>query len=159
MTRWLVVVVLTLAMGHSPQPLPWAAPIVVSLKPLELFSLSEQRDSLVARAARLNGIPVWLALSIAHAETWGGDSAVVNPWSGAAGIGQIHPVNFGRFPECGDNMLNRRTSICYMMRLLELCSAEILADVLNCYGGAASIEGMRRYNLDVTRKMRLDWLE
>ena len=150
--------VLTLAM-HGPKVLPMAAPIVVSQKPLELFSLSDQRDSLVSREARKQSVPVWLALSIAHAENWSGDSVAVNPFSGAVGIGQIHPVNFGRFPECGENILNRHTNVCYMMRILRDCIAPTLAPTLNCYGGAESLRGRRSYNHDVNRRTRLEWLD
>ncbi len=99
-SRLLVTVTFVTLLTHSAKGLPVAEPIVVSQKPLELFSLSEQRDSLVAREARRQSVPVWLALSISHAENWGGDSMAVNPRSGAIGLGQIHPVNFGRFPEC-----------------------------------------------------------
>ena len=138
--------------------LPVAVPIVVSEKPLVLFSLSEQRDSLVAREARRQEVPVWLALSIAHAENWTGDSTAVNLWSGAIGLGQIHPVNFGKYPECGENMVNRKTNVCYMMRILGACLALTLEETLNCYGGATSLEGKRAYNLDVNRRTRLEWL-
>jgi len=86
-------VLLTFAM-HTPRGLPVADPIVVSRKPLELFSISDQRDTLVVREARRQGVPRWLALSISHAENWSGDSVAVNPYSGAIGLLQIHPVNF-----------------------------------------------------------------
>ena len=158
MKRLLTVLFLTL-FAHSPRPLPMADPIVVSQKPLELFSLSDQRDSLVAREARKQGVPVWLALSISHAENWSGDSVAVNPFSGAIGLGQIHPVNFGRFPQCGENILNRHTNVCYMMRILADCLSVMLAETLNCYGGAESLKGERAYNLDVNRRTRLEWLE
>ena len=144
---------------HSPKPLPMADPIVGSERPLSLFNLSDQRDSLVAREARKQSVPVWLALSIAHAENWGGDSVAVNPYSGAIGLGQIHPINFGRFPECGENILNRHTNVCYMMRILSDCLSVMLADTLNCYGGAESLRGKRAYNHDVNRRTRLEWLE
>ena len=155
----LLLVGLTLVFLHTPGGLPWAAPIIVSQRPLELFSLSDQRDSLVAREARRQGIPTWLALSISHAENWGGDSVAVNPYSGAIGLGQIHPVNFGRFPECGKNIINRRTNICYMMQILGICLAPSLEATLSCYGGAVSPAGRRNYNYDVARKMRLEWLD
>ncbi len=154
-----VFVFVGLLMPSSPQVLVIAAPIIVSRSPFAEFSLSEQRDSLVAWEARKQGVPVWLALSVGHAENWGGDSTAVNFFSGALGLGQIHPVNWGRFPECGENLLNRRTNVCYMMKLLKLCEAATLAPVLSCYGGARSLQGKRNYNLDVTRMMRLEWLD
>ncbi len=148
-----------LAMPSSPPQVVVAAPIIITRSPFADFSLSEQRDSLIVWEARKQGVPVWLALSVGHAENWGGDSTAANYFSGALGLGQIHPVNFGRFPECGENLLNRRTNVCYMMKLLKLCEAATLAPVLSCYGGARSLQGKRNYNLDVTRKMRLEWLD
>ena len=144
---------------HSPKPVPMVKVLVVNQTPLSSYGLSEARDSLVVREARRQGVPTWLALSIAHAENWGGDSTAVNPHSGAIGLGQIHPVNFGRFPECGENITNRYTNVCYMIRILRDCEAEMLASVLNCYGGAKSLQGMRNYNLDVNRRTRLDWID
>ena len=154
-----LVVLLALLVIHTPNGVPWTEAIVVSAKPLALFSLPDQRDSLVAREARRQNVPVWLALSISHAENWGGDSTAVNPWSGAIGLGQIHPVNFGRYPECGENMVNRKTNVCYMMRILRACLARTLEETLSCYGGATSLAGKRAYNLDVNRRTRLEWLD
>ena len=154
----LFVSLMTLA-THSPRPLPMANPIVVSQRPLELLSLSEQRDSLVAREARRQGVPEWLALSIAHTENWGGDSTAVNPFSGAVGLLQIHPVNFGRFPECGENITNRYTNVCYGLTILRHCLAPMLEETLSCFGGATSLAGRRAYNLDVNRRTRLAWLD
>ena len=151
-------VVVGLSISKSPA-IVVAEPIVITRSPFESLSLSDQRDSLIAWEARKQGVPVWLALSVGHAENWGGDSTAVNYFSGALGLGQIHPVNFGRFPECGENLLNRRTNVCYMMKLLTLCRAEMLATLLSCYGGATSLQGRRNYNLDVTRQMRLEWLD
>ena len=158
MTRWVPLPFLAL-MWHTAPSLPMAAPMIVNTAPLAMFSQSVQRDTLVVREARRHGVPVWLALSVSHAENWTGDSMAVNTWSGAAGLGQIHPVNFGRFPDCGENIYNRRTNLCYMMRILTLCKAETLAKVLNCYGGAESLRGKRAYNLDVNRRMKLEWLD
>ena len=146
-------------MVHEPARVPIAAPVVVSQRPLALFGLSEQRDSLVVREARKQGVPVWLALSISHAENWTGDSMAVNTYSGAVGLLQVHPVNFGRFPECGENIYNRQTNVCYGLTILRHCLSHTLADTLSCYGGAVSLKGRRAYNLDVNRKTRLEWLE
>ena len=157
--RLLLLMLFVLTMAHTPRPLPVADVIVVSEKPLELFSLSDQRDSLVSREARKQGVPVWLALSIAHAENWGGDSVAVNPYSGAIGLLQIHPVNFGRFPECGENVLNRQSNVCYGLTILRHCLSLTLERTLSCYGGATSPAGRRNYGFDVARRMRLAWLD
>lgn len=161
MSRWLLVplALLTLVM-HTAKPLPVADTIIVSQRPLSLFSLLEQRDSLVAREARKQGVQVWLALSIAHAENWGGDSTAVNPWSGTIGLMQIHPVNWDLFPECGTaHITDRRRNVCMGVAILAKCLSATLARTLNCYGGAESLDGKRSYNLDVNRRTQLDWLD
>ena len=159
MVRWLLapLVVLTL---HIPRGLPWASTIEVTEKPLELFSLSDQRDSLVSRSARKQGVPVWLALSISHAENWQGlDSTATNPFSGAVGLMQIIPANWGLYPKCGTaHITNRKRNVCMGISILAECLSPTLALTLNCYGGAVSLQGRRNYNLDVSRKIRLEWL-
>ena len=117
----LVAVTLIPSLIHS--PLPVAVPIVVSEKPLVLFSLSEQRDSLVAREARRQEVPVWLALSISHAENWRGlDSTATNPFSGSIGLMQIHPMNWDLFPECGTaHITDRKRNVCMGLSVLREC--------------------------------------
>ncbi len=129
--------------------------------PVQIEGLSEQRDSLVVTWAKKHGISKWLALGIAHAEVWNGDSTAVNPTTGAIGLGQIHPSNLGRFSGCGENYISRDTSLCYMMELLRECiedDAETLAELLNCYGGAKSYMGKRGYNYAVNSRVQLEWL-
>lgn len=157
---WLLSPLLLLAL-HTAEGVPWTEAIVVSAKPLELFSLSDQRDSLVSREARKQGVPVWLALSISHAENWMGlDSTATNPFSGAIGLMQIIPANWDRYPECGDaHITNRKRNVCMGIAILSKCLSPTLALTLNCYGGATSLLGKRSYNLDVARKMRLEWLD
>ena len=163
-------VLLTLAMGHTVRPLPMAAVIVVSEKPLELFNLSDQRDTLVAREARKQGVPVWLALSIAHAENWGGDSTAVNPSSGCVGLMQVCPFDMrgdslwiGAYhDECGVGpLVNRRRNICVGLQVLIGCIEryDILSSVLACYGGATRHVTRRKYVDDVARKVRMGWLD
>ena len=158
-----LVVLFALLVIHTPNGVPWTEAIVVSARPLELFSLPDQRDSLVAREARRQNVPVWLARSISHAENWRGlDSTATNPFSGAVGLMQIIPGNWGLYPECGSaHITNRKRNVCMGMSVLRKCldKYETLADVLSCYGGAVSLQGRRNYNLDVARKIRLEWLE
>ena len=162
--------VLTLAMGDSPAPLPMAEVITVSEKPLELFSLSDQRDSLVSREARKQSVPVWLALSIAHAENWSGDSVAVNPWSGCVGLMQVCPFDLsgdslwvGTYrEECGDMpLINRKRNVCVAMKVLRGCIDRFdrLATVLACYGGATRPTTRRKYVDDVARRTRMEWLK
>lgn len=155
----LATMALVTLLTHS--PLPIADTIVVSERPLESFSLPDQRDSLVAREARRQDVPVWLALSISHAENWRGlDSTATNPFSGAVGLMQIIPGNWDLYPKCGSaHITDRKRNVCIGIAILAKCIAPTLARTLNCYGGAVSLQGRRNYNLDVTRKMRLDWLD
>ena len=156
-----LVVLLALLVIHTPNGVPWTEAIVVSAKPLALFSLPDQRDSLVAREARRQAVPVWLARSISHAENWRGlDSTAVNPFSGAVGLMQIIPGNWGLYPECGNaHITNRKRNVCMGISILSKCLSPTLALTLNCYGGAVSLQGRRNYNLDVSRKIRLEWLD
>ena len=57
MKSWLIAPLLLLVL-HTPRGVPWTEAIVVTAKPLELFSLSDQWDSLVAREARRQNVPV-----------------------------------------------------------------------------------------------------
>lgn len=151
----------TFAMGHTPRPLPMAEVIVVSQRPLSLFNLSDQRDSLVVREARRQGVPEWLALSIAHAENWGGDSTAVNPYSGAIGLLQIHPINWELYATlCGTaHITDRRRNVCVGVAILKDCLSPILEETLSCFGGAVSPTGRRNYNYDVNRQVRLGWID
>ena len=90
--------ILTLAMGDSPAPLPMAEVITVSEKPLELFSLSERRDSVALREARRFGVPRRIVYAVTHSEVYDGDSTAVSR-AGAVGIFQIMPVNHGAYQE------------------------------------------------------------
>ena len=103
---------------------------------------------------------MWLALSISHAENWRGlDSTATNPFSGAVGLMQIIPSNWDLYPECGTaHITDRKRNVCIGIAILAKCMAPTLARTLNCYGGAVSLQGRRNYNLDVSRKIRLEWL-
>lgn len=172
MKPWLLapLMFVTFAM-HSPRPIPWADKVlVVDRVPLTSFSLSVQRDSLVAREARRQGVPEWLALSIAHAENWGGDSTAVNPWSGCIGLMQVCPFDLSgdslwigtHREECGDtSLINRKRNVCVGMRVLQDCIGRFdrLATVLACYGGATRPTTRRKYVDDVARRTRMEWLK
>jgi len=167
MNRILLVPFLLLTLvGHSSEPLPIAEPIVVSsldFTPgydLSRYSLTEARDTLVAREARKQTVPVWLALSIAHAENWTGDSMAVNAFSGAIGLLQIHPINWDFYPECGDaHITNRKRNVCVGIAILADCLSPTLEETLSCFGGAVSPTGRREYGFAVNRKMRLGWID
>ena len=80
----------------------------------DTLDLSQQRDSLVAAAARQAGVPVHLLIALSHAENWSGDSAAVNPRSGAIGLMQIMPGWQHSFEDdCGGgSLMNRRRNVC-----------------------------------------------
>ena len=99
MQKRLLTVLFVSLFAHSPRPLPMADPIVVSQRPLELFSLSDQRDSVAYREARRFGVPWRIAYAVTHSENYSGDPLARNPRSGAVGIFQIHPSNFNAYRE------------------------------------------------------------
>lgn len=149
-------------LAEKPEPLPVAEPIVISAAPLSSFDMSVQRDTLIARYAKTQDVvPLWLALSVSHAETWSGDSAVTNARTGATGLFQIHPVNFGRFPHCGEPIVNRQVNICYGFEILVECieaGNESLSTMLACYGGATRASTRRMYVDAVAKRVRVEWL-
>ena len=170
MTRWFSLP-FVLFMAHTAPVIPFAAPIVVTRSAFDGLSLSDQRDSLVTWEARRQGIPVWLAKGISHAENWGGDSTVVNPFSGCVGLLQVCPYDMkgdslwiGAFPECGletvPPLVGRRRNICVGLKVLRMCMDKhrVLASVLACFGGATRDGTRRRYVDDVARRTLVEWL-
>ncbi len=101
-------------------PLPMAAPLVVSAKPLALFPMSERRDSVVLREARWAGLPERIAYAVTHAENWGGDTTAVST-AGAVGVMQIMPVHWDAWRvECyGDRkIVDMHRNACIGVHLL-----------------------------------------
>ncbi len=121
MTRYLVHI-LPLLFLHTPTPLPMAAPIVVSYSLSERITMTRhslweyRRNNAVRYAAERWGVPLNIAMAVSHAENYSGDSTAVNKRSGAVGIFQIHPVNFGTLDHLcfgpGD-MTNLKRNACY----------------------------------------------
>lgn len=99
MRLFLLIALLSLLfVTHEPTPLPIADTIVVSQKPLELFSPSERRDSVALREARRFGVPRRIVYAVTHSENFGGDSTAVST-AGAVGILQIMPMNHDAYRE------------------------------------------------------------
>lgn len=76
---------------------------------------SHERDSIVAQAARLAGMPVPLAIAISHTENWGGDSTSRHPVSGCLGLMQVCPGIWADsfHTECGaDTLIARWRNAC-----------------------------------------------
>ena len=111
-----LLLVFMLGHGRSTTALPIMPPIIVTAYwPAERGA---QRDSLVTLEARRQDVPHRIALAVAWAENTRGDSLAVSS-AGAVGLMQIHPPNFGRFPECGvDKMVTRRQNVCYGITIL-----------------------------------------
>ena len=84
--------------------------------------LQEHRRNAAVRyeATRWN-VPYRIAYAVSHAENYSGDPEARNVRTGALGIMQIHPSNFGNYDDrCygpGD-MANLRRNACYGMLLL-----------------------------------------
>ena len=170
--RTIVLYLLIILLGVltiEPKP-PTVRPSLPEQPSLESYSLSEQRDTLIARWAQgQEKVPLWLALGISHAEVWNGDSTAVNARTGALGLFQIHPVNFGLYPQCGEPIVNRRVNICYGFEVLVGCIEAVdlegevlntsLAAILACYGGATRASTRRMYVDAVTRRTRVEWIQ
>jgi hypothetical protein len=111
-------------------------------------TLSEQRDSIVAAAAREAGVPVLLALAVSHVENWTGDSMAVS-WAGkqdsqtvrraiageqraidtlgAVGLMQVLPKKWWHAfeNECGcGSLFDRRRNACKGVRILKYYLAQ-----------------------------------
>ena len=166
----LLVLLITLSSDSKPPPAPTVSHSLPEPPTLESYSLSDQRDTLIARWARgQSKVPLWLALGISHAEVWNGDSTAVNARTGALGLFQIHPVNFGLYPHCGEPIVNRLVNICYGFKILVGCIEAVnaggevrnksLAAMLACYGGATRVSTRRLYVDAVTRRTRVEWLQ
>lgn len=83
-------------------------------------TLSEQRDSLVAREARRADVPVSLALAVSHVENWTGDSMAVSS-RGAVGLMQVLPRYWQHEfeEECGcGSLFIRQRNACVGVRVL-----------------------------------------
>ena len=159
-----------LTIEPKPPPAPTVRHSLPEQPSLESYSLSEQRDTLIARWAQgQEKVPLWLALGISHAEVWNGDSTAVNARTGALGLFQIHPVNFGLYPQCGEPIVNRRVNICYGFEVLVGCIEAVdsegevlnksLAAILACYGGATRASTRRMYVDAVTSRTRVEWIQ
>jgi len=105
---------------HSTDPVvPIAAPIMVP--PPHYYIVEYRRNNAVRYEAKRWGVPYRIAYAVSHAESYSGDSLSVNMHSGATGIMQIMPSNFGTLDSLcygpGD-MTNLRRNACYGNLLL-----------------------------------------
>lgn len=102
MTRWLplpfVALMSIMASSNVPNRLPVAKPLIVTGSYAISYDLSAVRDSVVFREAARFNVPWRIAYAVTHSENYSGDSTAVSS-AGAVGILQIHPINFGVYPE------------------------------------------------------------
>lgn len=80
----------------------------------DTLDLSKQRDSIVAYAARVHGVPVRLAIAVSHTENWSGDSTAESS-VGAIGLMQVMPRYWQHSfeAECGcGSLFDRRRNAC-----------------------------------------------
>ncbi len=119
MNRFLLPFLLLLSHG-SPDRVVVAEPIIatypVSYRPAEVL-----RTHAVRYEATRWGVPERIALAVSSAEVHNADSTARNPLTGALGVMQIHPNNFGDYDDLcygpGD-MTNIRRNTCTGMLLL-----------------------------------------
>ncbi len=120
MTRWLPLPLLALMQLHTAEPMAIAVPIMATLP--AYYRPEHRRDNAVRYEAKRWGVPYRIAIAVSHAENYSGDSTATNERTGAIGIMQIHPGNFGAYDrDCygpGD-MTNLRRNACYGMVLLK----------------------------------------
>jgi soluble lytic murein transglycosylase-like protein len=105
---------------HTPDdPVVVAEPIMVP--PPHYYSAELRRTNAVRSEAQRWDVPFQVAIAVSRSEVHNADSTARNTRTGALGILQIHPVNFGTLdPLCygpGD-MTNLKRNSCYGMVLL-----------------------------------------
>ena len=96
-------------------------------------------------------VPVDLIVGVIRVENPMLDPDVVN-WYGAVGLMQVVGwLHLGDFPECGDDLTDVRTNICYGVSLLELKLSLAKGDTLkallfyNGCWGETYVQGCERY--------------
>lgn len=90
-------------------------PTPIQPTPVMFTGPSQERDSIVAVAAREAGMPPALAIAVSHVENWSGDSMAKHPISGAVGLMQVLPRQWAdSFAiACGvDSLVVRRRNAC-----------------------------------------------
>lgn len=115
----------------------------VSTRWFDTLDLSAQRDSLVADAARSAGLKASLLIALSHAENNSGDSAAVNPSSGAIGLMQVMPGWQHAFEaECGcGSLYERRRNACVGVHIFKwyLDSLRRVEPTLRAYVGQRTL--------------------
>lgn len=134
--------------SSAPQ-IPVAKPIVV----VDTLSDSEKRDNLVVLLAHRYGIDTALALDVTHAENWTGNPRAVSP-AGAIGLMQVMPFWRGTYPECGTDLFDSYTNVCYGIQILRQYLNECERNTYcatNRYNGARRAPDILSYQSELGR--------
>lgn len=120
-----------------PVPKPMVAkPVTVT----DTLSDSQKRDVLVIKYAHKYGVDTALALDVSHAENWTGNPKAVSPM-GAIGLMQVMPFWAGTFPECGTDLYDGPTNVCYGIQILR---SYLIQCGRNTYCATNKYNGARR---------------
>lgn len=141
--------VVAFAWYTRPQHLPRAAPIVV----VDTLSDSRKRDELVVLLAQRYGVDTALVLDVSHAENWTGNPRAVSP-VGAIGLMQVMPFWRGTFPDCGEDLYDSFTNVCYGVRILDMYLDECERNTYcatNKYNGAKRAGDILSYQSELGR--------
>lgn len=149
LTGLLVSLISSFVVISPPQPMLVAQPIRVT----RTLTPSEVRDTLVIHFAHKYGVDTALGLDVSHAENWTGDPKAVSP-AGAIGLMQVMPFWKGTFPECGTDLFDGPTNVCYGMLILRNYLIECERNTFcatNRYNGARRPADILSYQSEIGR--------
>lgn len=144
---WLGVALVALPSPTS--PLQVAKPLVVT----DTLSDSESRDRLVIQYSNQYGLDTALVLDVSHAENWTGNRRAVSP-AGAIGLMQVMPFWLGTYPECGTDLYDGPTNVCYGVKILRQYLIECGRNTYcatNKYNGAHRVADILSYQSEIGR--------
>jgi len=111
--------------GGEPESVPEVVlPAVYAEPPARLNDLAERMGGSEEIAAAIllesdrSGLPVDLIVGIIRTENPWLKADTVN-WYGATGLMQVWDFHLGAYPQCGDDLTDIRTNICYGVTILE----------------------------------------
>ncbi len=110
-----------LLLSHTPQDAVVVAVPIVATYPVSYRPAEVLRNYAVRYEAKRWGVPEQIAMAVTHAENYTADSTARNAKTGALGVAQIHPSNFGDYDHwCygPGSMTNLKRNSCYGMLLL-----------------------------------------
>lgn len=145
----MLLVMASFGFATKQESLSIAKPLVIT----DTVTDSEKRDELVIRYSERYGVDTALTLDVSHAENWTGNPRAVSPM-GAIGLMQVMPLWRGTFPECGDDLYNSATNVCYGVSILRQYLIECGQNTYcatNKYNGAHRPADIYSYQFEIGR--------